>query len=76
MTTQTVTEQVIEARVRRALLREGQVLCKPRGSCMRQELGDYFTADAHTGNPERWNCDLEQLAREYRVLRDGEVMTG
>lgn len=68
------TTATVEARVRKALRAEGQVLRKPRGERERQELGDYFTADAHTGNPERRHCDLEQLAREYRVIYDHEVI--
>lgn len=68
------TTAAVEARVRKALTAEGQVLRKPRGERERQELGDYFTADAHTGNPERRHCDLEQLAREYRVLHEHEVI--
>ncbi len=66
------TTATVEARVRRALRSEGQVLRKPRGERERQELGDYFTDDAHTGNPERQHCDLEELAREYRVLHEHE----
>jgi hypothetical protein len=68
------TTATVEARVRKALRGEGQVLRKPRGERERQELGDYFTADAHTGNPERLHCDLERLAREYRVLYPHEVI--
>ena len=70
------TERAIEARVRRALQAEGQVLRKPRGNRERQELGDYFTADGHTGNLDRWHCNLEQLARECGVLRADEVIAG
>ena len=68
------TTAAVEARVRRTLARDGQVLRKPRGERERAELGDYFTADAHTGNPDRRHCDLEQLAREYDVLRLDEVI--
>ena len=68
------TTAAVERRVRKAMKAEGQVLRKPRGERERQELGDYFTADAHTGNPERRHCDLEQLAREYRVLHHFEAI--
>ena len=70
------TTATVEARVRRALRSEGQVLRKPRGERERQELGDYFTADAHTGTPERRHCDLETLAREYGVIYAHEVIKG
>jgi hypothetical protein len=64
----------VEARLRRALLRDGQLLRKPRGAQERQELGDYFTVDANTGSRERWHCDLEALAREYHVLGADQVI--
>ena len=35
---------------------------------------DYYTVDPHTRFPDRRHCDLEQLAREYRVLRPEEVI--
>ena len=70
------TTATVEARVRKALRSEGQLLRKPRGERERQELGDYFTADAHTGNPERRHCDLETLARECGVIYAHEVIEG
>lgn len=69
-----VSDSVIEARVRRAMARDGEILCRPRGERTRQELGNYFTVDAHTGTPQRWHLELEQLARECRVLQPGEVL--
>ena len=71
---QSVARRAVEARVRRALKAEGQLLRKPRGERERQELGCYFTADARTGNPDRRHCDLEQLARDYRVLWRHQVI--
>jgi|GEM_PF-2564055 hypothetical protein len=68
------TTATVESRVRKALRAEGQVLRKPRSERERAELGDYFTADAHTGTPDRRHCDLEQLAREYRVLYEHETI--
>ena len=72
----TVSDLVVEARVRRALARAGEVLRKtrPGNAGAKVTFGDYYTVDQHTGNPQRWHCDLEQLAREYAVLRPGEVM--
>jgi hypothetical protein len=63
-----LSRRAVEARVRQALRQDGQLLRKPRGAQERQGFGDYFTVDAHTGNPERWRCDLEELAKEYHVL--------
>jgi hypothetical protein len=75
---QTISESVVEARVRRALRREGEVLRKPRPGITwtRANFGDYFTVDPHTGNPQRWHLELHALARELCVLRPGEVLEG
>lgn len=71
-----VPTAVIEARVRRALARDGEVLRKtrPGRTWAKVDFGDYYTVDPHTRFPERRHCDLEELAREYRVLRQGEVI--
>ena len=73
----TVSERIIEARVRRALLRDGEVLRKtrPGNTWAKADFGDYYTVNPYTRCPERRHCDLEQLAREYRVLRPGEVIS-
>jgi hypothetical protein len=76
MTTQTVSRSAIEGRVRRAVARDGELLCKtrPGRTWTKANFGDYYTVDPHTGNPQRWHCDLEQLAREYGSLRPDEVI--
>lgn len=70
------TTATVEARVRRALLRDGEVLRKtrPGNTWAKADFGDYYTLNAHTRFAERRHCDLEQLAREYDVLRQGEVI--
>ena len=60
----------VEARVRRRLRGEGEILCKTRND----QLGPYYTVDPYYGNPERWNCDLEVLARECGALRPWETV--
>ncbi len=71
-----VSQSAVEARVRRALAREGEVLRKTRcgTTWAKDDLGDYFTVDQHCGNLIRWNCDLEVLAHEAGVMRRGEVI--
>jgi hypothetical protein len=71
-----VSDSVIEARVRRALRRDGEMLRKtrPGTTWVRANFGDYYTVDPHTGNPQRWPLDLDDLARECNVLRPGEVI--
>jgi len=73
---QTVSQSVIEARVRRALRRDGEVLRKtrPGNTWAKVDFGDYYTVDPCTRFPERRHCDLEQLARECKVLQPGEVI--
>ena len=68
-----ISPAAIEARVRRVLARDGQVLRKPRGERERQQLGDYFTVSAYTGYPERGWLALDDLARECNALRAGAV---
>jgi hypothetical protein len=74
--TQSVSQSVIEARVRRALGRDGEVLRKtrPGQTWAKVDLGDYYTVDPYTRFPDRRHCDLAQLARECNVLRPGEVI--
>jgi len=76
MTMTKVDDAVIEARVRRALRSQGEVLRKtrPGRTWAKVNFGDYFTVDPHTGNPQRWHCDLEQLAAETGAIRPGERM--
>lgn len=69
------TSAAVEARVRRALAREGEVLRRTRpGTPEAAEFGAYWTADPHTGNRVRWHLCLETLAREVNALRAGEVI--
>jgi len=72
------TLAAVEVRVRRALRREGEVLRKtrPSNTWAKVNFGNYFTVNPHTGNPERWHVDLDQLARELRVLQPHEVIEG
>ncbi len=69
-----LTRKSVEARVRRALRHEGQVLRKtrPGTTWAKVDLGDYFTANHRTGNPDRRHLDLEDLARELQVLNPHE----
>jgi hypothetical protein len=74
MRTQIVSQRVVEARLRRALGREGEVLHK-----VRPESRDYYGYGPYYVVDER-NCvvssqhDLDDLARECGVLRTDEVI--
>ena len=71
-----ISDSVIEARVRRALRRDGEVLRKtrPGNTWAKVDFGDYYTVDPHTGNPQRRHLDLDDLARECNVLQPCEVI--
>ncbi len=49
--------------------RDGERLVKTRSNADRLGFGDYLTVDTHLGNPQRWHLNLEDLAREYGVVR-------
>jgi len=74
----TLTTKAAEARVRRALRHKGQVLRKtrPGRTWAKVDYGDYYTADQHTGNPDRRHIDLDDLARELRVIDPHESIDG
>jgi hypothetical protein len=70
-----VSDRVVEARFRWAVARDsGEVLVKSRSAAQRQEFGDYYIADAHFSNPQRWQLDPESLATEFQVLRPWEAL--
>jgi hypothetical protein len=64
-----LSTRAIEARVRRAVARDGERLVKTRSNADRLGFGYYLTVDTHLGNPQRWHLNLEDLAREYGVVR-------
>ncbi len=66
----------VEARVRRALAREGETLRISRGEATRREFGNYWTVDSASGLRLRWRCELEDLARELDVLRHDQAVDG
>ena len=63
-----MTERALIARINRALAAEREAVVKSRSAVERQEFGDYYIITLHTGNPERWHCDLDALAYECGVL--------
>ena len=71
-----VSRAVVEARVRRAVSRDGQVLRKtrPGTTWAKSDFGDYYTACSRTGNPVRRHFTLEQLARDEGVLQPFETL--
>lgn len=69
----TVSIRAVEARVRRALEKEGQLLKKCRyDSRWYSDLGDYYVVDASTNAIEASNCDLARLAAETESIKAWE----
>jgi hypothetical protein len=67
-----LTIRALEARVRRRLAREGEVLHKCRqGSRWYPDLGDYYAANERN-HLVRTHIDLEQLAEELGVIGAAE----
>lgn len=69
-----ISDAVIEARVRRALAREGEVLHKVRPESRDYHgYGPYYIADERNCVVSAQHA-LDDLARECGVLRPGEVI--
>lgn len=75
MTTTRVPRRIIEARIRRVLARQGEVLGREHGAASREERGDYFIVD-YRGQLRRRGLNVEQLARELGILQPGAIVEG
>jgi len=71
------TRRAVEARVRRKLTEEGELLRKtrPGKTWAKHDCGDYYIIDNATNGVVRTHCDLEDLARELGVLAEGVEIT-
>jgi hypothetical protein len=67
----------VERRVQHRLYPEGFLLrkCSPR-SRWHPQLGDYYLVSMVTNTVHTTHQDLEDLAREYGVLREGQAIAG
>ena len=71
-----VSRRAVEARVKRALAKEDELLKKCReDSRWYSDLGRYYIIDIRFSAIVRKNEDLEDLARELRVLREYEELS-
>ena len=69
-----VSKRALEARVRRALERDGLVLRKFKvGSKWFEQYGEYYLTDERNNEPV-FHQDLETLAKEYEVIRPFEAL--
>jgi hypothetical protein len=67
------TQAAVEARVRRALRREGRTLHRcPSTSRWHHDVGDHYVADAATRFILDKHVDLEDLARDLGALDAGQ----
>ena len=70
-----VSRRALEGRVRRALAKQDELLCKCRtDSRWYGDLGDYYIADAQTNGVIAQHVDLEELAGELNLLKSAEVL--
>lgn len=68
-----VSHRALEARVKRALEKDGQTLKKCReDSRWYNELGEHYTVDVELNCVNAKHVDLEAWARELGVLKDFE----
>ena len=69
-----VSERALEARVKRALQKEGKLLRKCReDSRFYNELGDYYIV-GENNFIQAQHCNLEKLAKEMELLKDYEAL--
>jgi hypothetical protein len=80
-----VTSRALEQRVNRALAKEDERLLKTRPgrpnargeireSRARQEFGEYYIVSTTSGGCSHKNIDLENWARDLKVLADWEYL--
>lgn len=75
MATKSITTQALHRRVNRALAHHGQVLRKCReDSRYYHDKGDYYLVNLETAGIDETYIDLEELARELKVIENVEVV--
>ena len=70
-----LAQRRLEARVKRALHREGQLLKKSREDTRAyMDWGEYGVIDPRSGGAVATHCDLEDLAQERGVMKSYETL--
>jgi len=69
-----ITRRALIQRLQRALKEDELILRAARNERVRQEMGDYYTIDLRTSGVMERDVDLEDIAREYGVLKDYEKL--
>ena len=67
-----VSERALMARVNRSLADSQEMVKKARGEYARRELGEFYLLDFFHNRIKRQGLDLEDFAREIKVLRPYE----
>ena len=71
-----VSERALEARIKRSLEKDGNLLKKCRkDSRFYDDLGDYYIVDQRNSIAAK-HCDLRTLAHEIGALKDYETLEG
>ena len=63
-----VSERALMARVNRSLADSQEMVKKARGEYARRELGEFYLLDFNRNAIMRQDLDLEDFAREIKVL--------
>ena len=63
-----VSERALMARVNRSLVDSHEIVKKARGTYARQQLGEFYLLDFNRNAIMRQDLDLEDFAREIKVL--------
>jgi hypothetical protein len=63
-----VSERALMARVNRSLAESYEMVKKTRGEYARRELGEFYLLNFFHNRIQRQNLDLEDFAREIKVL--------
>ena len=69
-----VSERALLARVNRSLADSYEMVKKARGAYARQQLGEFYLLDYNRNAIMRQDLDLEDYARELKVLQPYEKL--
>lgn len=67
-----ISRRALIQRLQRALKEDELVLRTAHNERVRRKMGDYYTMDLRTSQVMETYVDLEDLGREYGVLKDYE----
>jgi hypothetical protein len=69
-----ISERALMARVNRALAESHEMVKKTRGVYAMRDLGEYYLLNFNRNAIMKQNLDLEEFARQIKVLRPYEKL--